>query len=72
MKNKFFKEKSEQEVTSSPNENTFEEQLNKLMKIKRIILFGVLFFLASACFVCAFGNENEGVGLVIFFLSITL
>ncbi len=71
MKNKFFKENSEQEVTSSPNENTFEEQLNKLMKIKRIILFGVLFFLASACFVCAFGNENEGVGLVIFFLSIT-
>ena len=63
---------SEQEVIVSPGQKPWKERFEKLLRIRKILLIAVLLILALPFFVCAFGNENAGVGEVIFVLSIVL
>lgn len=63
---------SEQEVIVSSGKKPWKERFEKLQRIRKILLIAVLLISALPFLVCAFGNENAGVGEVIFVLSIIL
>ncbi len=65
-------EQSERKIIVSPSKRPWKERSEKLLKIRKILLIAVLLISALPLFVCAFGNENAGVGGVIFVLSIIL